>query len=53
MGPYAGLHGGKIVAAGIPSLVKKSDGLTAKYLRGEEKIDLPESRRTGNGKFIH
>ncbi len=52
MGPYAGRHGGEIVAAGSPEEVIKSDGLTAKYLRGEHIIPVPEERRKGNGKFI-
>jgi excinuclease ABC subunit A len=52
MGPHAGRHGGEIVAAGTPKEVEKSDGLTAKYLRGEQFIALPKERRKGNGKFI-
>ncbi len=52
MGPHAGRHGGEIVAAGTPELVEKSDGLTAKYLRGEHAIDIPDERREGNDKFI-
>jgi excinuclease ABC subunit A len=52
MGPRAGRHGGEIVAAGLPSEVLKSTGLTASYLRGEKKIDIPGERRKGNGKFL-
>jgi len=52
MGPSAGLHGGEIVSAGIPSMVKKSNSLTARFLRGEEKIIVPAARRKGNGKYI-
>jgi len=52
MGPYAGIHGGEVVAAGTPEEVLKADTLTAKYLRGDLKIDIPEKRRSGNGKFL-
>ena len=53
MGPYAGRHGGEIVAAGTPEEVLRSKGLTAGYLRGEHFIPVPPERRKGNGKFIH
>jgi len=52
MGPHAGRHGGEIVAAGTPTEVERSEGLTAKYLRGEHSIPIPQKRRQGNGKFI-
>jgi excinuclease ABC subunit A len=52
MGPFAGRHGGEIVAAGKPHLVEKSDGLTAKYLRGEHSINIPGERRQGSNKCI-
>lgn len=52
MGPHAGRHGGEIVAAGTPEIVKKSNGLTAAYLRGEKKIEIPTARRKGNGKVL-
>ena len=46
MGPGAGLHGGRIVACGPPADVLASPtSLTAKYLRGEYGIPLPEHRR--------
>jgi excinuclease ABC subunit A len=52
MGPYAGRHGGEIVAAGLPEEVRNSVGLTASYLRGEKKIDVPKIRRKSNGKVL-
>ena len=52
MGPFAGKHGGEVVAAGTPADILKSDSLTANYLNGEKKIEIPESRREGNGKKI-
>ena len=48
IGPAAGVHGGKIVVAGeLPGLIedKKNKSLTLDYLRGDEKIPLPEKRR--------
>jgi excinuclease ABC subunit A len=48
-GPAAGVHGGEVVAEGpIPEILtdKKKDSLTLRYLRGEEKIAVPESRRS-------
>ncbi|MCA8955764.1 MAG: ATP-binding cassette domain-containing protein, partial [Planctomycetes bacterium] len=45
MGPGAGRHGGRVVAAGTPKQVAGSAGLTGQYLRGELRIDVPEARR--------
>jgi len=53
IGPGAGLHGGEVVAKGTPEeVMKNKNSLTGKYLTGELKIDIPESRRKGNKKFI-
>jgi len=53
IGPGAGLHGGNIVAHGTPQeVMNNSQSLTGAYLTGREKIEVPESRRKGNGKFI-
>ena len=52
MGPLAGVHGGDIVAAGTPEEVLKSGTLTADYLNGRRKIEVPAERRTGNGKLF-
>ncbi|MDQ3015866.1 MAG: excinuclease ABC subunit UvrA [Bacteroidota bacterium] len=52
LGPGAGIHGGQIVAAGTPEEVLKSGSLTAQYLNGDRKIELPAVRRKGNGKKI-
>ena len=52
-GPGAGRHGGKIVAAGTPSRVKRSkDSLTGRYLRGQLSIEVPAERRTGDGRGL-
>ncbi|MCM1041822.1 MAG: excinuclease ABC subunit UvrA [Bacteroides sp.] len=46
VGPQAGRFGGEIVFAGTPSeMLEKGDSLTARYLRGEMCIPVPESRR--------
>ena len=46
VGPYAGVHGGEIVAAGTVSEVMKSKkSVTAKFLRGDDKIEIPSTRR--------
>ncbi|HVU57137.1 MAG TPA: excinuclease ABC subunit UvrA [Puia sp.] len=52
IGPKAGFHGGRIVAQGRPSALLKLDTLTAAYLNGHKKIEIPEERRKGNGKFL-
>jgi excinuclease ABC subunit A len=46
IGPGAGKHGGEIVAEGNPKEVMKSkDSLTARYLKGDLKIEIPNFRR--------
>jgi len=53
LGPGAGIHGGRVVAAAPPEILAKDpDSLTAKYLRGELKIEVPKKRRPGNGKLL-
>jgi excinuclease ABC subunit A len=52
MGPKAGRHGGKVVAAGTPEEILNSNTLTADYLTNRKKIEIPKERRTGNGKSI-
>ena len=53
VGPGAGSHGGEIVACGTPSEVMANpNSLTGAYLTGRKKIEIPKSRRPGNGKFI-
>ncbi|MBX2845170.1 MAG: excinuclease ABC subunit UvrA [Saprospiraceae bacterium] len=48
IGPAAGKHGGKIVGQGTPSEFAQLNTLTAHYLHGDIKIDIPEERRPGN-----
>lgn len=49
IGPAAGIHGGVIEAAGTYKEILKSKTLTAKYLNGKKKIEVPKKRREGNG----
>ena len=49
IGPLAGIDGGRIVYQGKPAdILHSKESLTAKYLRGEEKIPVPAVRRTWN-----
>lgn len=52
MGPRAGVHGGEIVAAGLPGEVIQKETLTSQYLTKKKKIEVPQHRREGNGKSI-
>ncbi len=52
IGPLAGRKGGKVVFQGTPSELLKQDTLTANYLSGKIKIEIPAKRRPGNGKHI-
>ena len=52
IGPGAGVNGGKIMAIGSPKELLSQDSLTCKYLKGEKNIEVPKSRREGNGLFI-
>jgi excinuclease ABC subunit A len=48
MGPGAGVHGGKVVAAGTPEEVMRcKESLTAQYLTGAKSIPIPKERRQG------
>ena len=53
VGVGAGVHGGEIVCAGTVEDIKKCErSLTGQYLSGKKKIEIPEKRRKGNGKFL-
>lgn len=50
IGPGAGVHGGQVVAAGTPEEVMANENsITGKYLSGKWKIDVPTTRREGDG----
>ncbi|MDP6922190.1 MAG: excinuclease ABC subunit UvrA, partial [Lutibacter sp.] len=52
IGPGAGIHGGEIVSKGSVEKLKEHQSLTASYLNGGKCIEVPTSRRSGNGKKI-
>ena len=53
IGPKAGTHGGEVIAAGtVEEVIKNENSLTARYLTGKEKIEVPLKRRKGNGKYL-
>lgn len=52
IGPKAGRKGGNVVFAGTPEEMLKSGTLTAGYLNGSLKIEVPAKRRKGNGKKL-
>ncbi len=46
VGPYAGVHGGEIVTAGtVSEVMKNKKSVTARFLRGDDKIEIPSTRR--------
>jgi len=50
IGPGAGSHGGEVVACGTAEeIMKVPESITGKYLSGELKIPVPETRRTPTG----
>ncbi len=46
IGPEAGTNGGEVVAHGPMAEILKTQSLTAGYLKGSEKIEIPARRRT-------
>ncbi len=52
VGPLAGRKGGYIVAEGTPEQIAQSGSITAQYLKGERRIEVPAVRRKGNGQQI-
>ncbi len=53
MGPGAGINGGNVVAAGTPEeIMANEDSLTGKYLSHKLEIEIPKTRRKGNGHFL-
>ena len=53
IGPGAGALGGQVVSAGTPEQVMADpNSLTGQYLSGKKRIEVPERRRAGNGKWL-
>ncbi len=52
IGPGAGRKGGQVVFQGTPSEMLASNTVTANYLNGVQRIEIPTQRRKGNGKCI-
>ncbi len=53
IGPLAGVHGGEVVATGTVEDIKNNPkSITGQYLAGIKRIEVPKTRRDGNGKFI-
>lgn len=52
MGPFAGRHGGEVVAAGTPYEIRESSTLTTDYLHHIKTIEIPAERRKSNGKKL-
>jgi excinuclease ABC subunit A len=53
VGPGAGEHGGRIIAAGdFDAIATSPASITGQYLSGRRAIPIPEERRTGNGNAL-
>ncbi len=52
VGPYAGRKGGNIVAAGSFNDILQADSITADYLTGRRRIEIPRQLRAGSGQSI-
>lgn len=53
IGVNAGELGGNIVCQGrLPNILKCKNSLTADYLSGRKKIEVPKTLRSGNGQFL-
>ncbi|MFB0918962.1 MAG: excinuclease ABC subunit UvrA, partial [Clostridiaceae bacterium] len=53
IGPGAGEHGGEVVAAGtLKEIMKSKRSITAQYLNGTKRINVPLKRNPGNGNII-
>lgn len=53
MGPKAGRAGGEVIFQGSPNDLLKTSTLTASYLNGIKKIEIPQERRKGNGETLN
>ena len=50
MGPHAGMHGGEVIAAGLPDdVINNPNSITGAYMSGKKEISVPKKRRSGTG----
>ena len=53
IGPGAGVHGGEVVFSGrVEDIVNCRGSITGDYLSGRKRVEIPETRRKGNGKKL-
>tara|TARA_R110000765_G_scaffold68572_1_gene132612 strand:- start:12701 stop:15535 length:2835 start_codon:yes stop_codon:yes gene_type:complete len=52
IGPKAGKNGGEIISQGTPEQLKNFNTLTADYMTGAKRIEIPKKRRPGNAHEI-
>jgi excinuclease ABC subunit A len=53
IGPRAGVHGGRIIAAGTPAdIAAEPASITGQYLTGSRRIEVPAERRKGSGRKV-
>ena len=52
IGPKAGRKGGEVVFEGTPDEMLRTQTLTARYLNGSLRIEVPSVRRKGNGQTL-
>ncbi len=53
IGPGAGVHGGKVIAAGTPdSVMKDEKSITGAYLSGRKYIAIPKNRMPPRGQWL-
>ncbi|MBR4964642.1 MAG: excinuclease ABC subunit UvrA [Alistipes sp.] len=52
VGPMAGRRGGKIVAEGSFDDICRRDSITADYLTGRRRIEIPDALRAGSGEYL-
>ncbi len=52
IGPKAGKYGGQIISQGTPKALLQENTITAQFMSGKMKIEIPKKRREGNGKSV-
>ncbi len=52
IGPGAGVNGGRIIAQGNPNHLSQGESITAQFLRGDARIEVPAQRRNGNKTYL-